>query len=296
MAEQIDPFEALRRPVVPRRPRPQFAVVLERRLREELHMPMVDDLTPDDTADEAVRTHGSLGLVHLRASDADRAMAFFGELFGWVGERWASDHVSHYVLNTRVTVRLLDDPNAAPVRPNYVVDDVGMAIAAIEASGGRVSDTDASSDGGGWAYAEDGEGVPLVVYRPSGDSHAESDAPVSGDVGLVFVTEDADAARRFYGTVLGWPFVVPHPGSWYFDTVEHVGVFDEHAAFGTRDPASVVLYLEVPALHPALARLVELGGTSAPAPEEPNMGPYFSVLCTDDQGTRFGLMAQSLDA
>ena len=28
--------------------------------------------------------HGSPGLLHLAVGDADRAMAFFGDLFGWV--------------------------------------------------------------------------------------------------------------------------------------------------------------------------------------------------------------------
>jgi len=28
--------------------------------------------------------HGSPGLLHLAVGDTDRAMAFFGDLFGWV--------------------------------------------------------------------------------------------------------------------------------------------------------------------------------------------------------------------
>ena len=222
-------------------------------------------------------------------------MQFFASLFGWVGERFVDDHVSHYILNTSVTVRLVDDPAAAPVRPNYVVDDVNVALDAIEANGGRVTDGGATADGGGWAYADDPEGVPLVVFRPSGAHHAESDAPVSGDVGLVFIKEDADAARGFYGPVLGWQLTPPHPDAHYFDTVEFVGVFDERAAFGTDTRAGAVLYLGVPTLGTALARLVDLGGTAEAVPDEPNMGPYFSVMCTDDQGTTFGILSQSLD-
>jgi predicted enzyme related to lactoylglutathione lyase len=38
--------------------------------------------------------HGSLGLVHLAVGDANRAMAFLGDLFGWVGERSVADTVS----------------------------------------------------------------------------------------------------------------------------------------------------------------------------------------------------------
>jgi hypothetical protein len=44
-----------------------------------------------------------------------------------------------------------------------------------------------------------------------------------------------------------------------------------------------------------VAKLEELGGTAGPLPTEPDMGPYFSVECTDDQGTRFGLIATALD-
>ena len=132
-------------------------------------------------------------------------MQFFGSLFGWVGERFADDHVSHYVLNTAVTVRLLDDPASAPVRPNYVVDDVGAAVAAIEALGGQRHgirrDLPTAAAGP----------LPRTASRcrwscsghPVGD-HPESDAPVSGDVAFVFVREDKDAAARFYGAVLGW--------------------------------------------------------------------------------------------
>jgi predicted enzyme related to lactoylglutathione lyase len=255
-------------------------------------MPVLDDtLQPEDAA----RAHGALGLVHLRVNDADRAMQFFGSMFGWVGERFADDHVSHYILNTAVTVRLLDDPASASVRPNYVVDDVGAAVAAIEALGGQVTASDATPDGGGWAFAEDSEQVPLLVFRPSDRHHTESDAPVSGDVAFVFVREGKDAAARFYGAVLGWELRVGHPGSFYFDAVEHVGVFDENAAFGTDQPASVSLFLEVPALRPAIARLVDLGGTAGPVPGERDMGPYFSVTCTDDQGTTFGLVSTELD-
>ena len=160
---------------------------------------------------------------------------------------------------------------------------------------GTSTASDVTSDGGGWAYAEDSEHVPLVVFRPYGGDHADSDALVSGDVAFVFVQEDMGAVRALLwrGARLGAPQV--HPGSHYFDSVEHVGVFDENAAFGTDHPASVRLFLEVPALRPAIARLVDLGGHAEPTPQERDMGPYFSVTCTDDQGTTFGLVSTELD-
>jgi predicted enzyme related to lactoylglutathione lyase len=297
--ERTDPFDALRRPIVAARPRPRFAAELERRLREELHMPVtgatdngeIDHGDTDVIADPT--RHGELGLVHLRVGDADRAMEFFGDVFGWVGERFVDEHVSHYVLNSGVTVRLLDDPAAAPVRPNYSVRDVAVAVEAIEANGGRVTDSEVGSDGGGWAFADDAAGLPLLVFRPSAREHPTTDTVPSADVALVFMTEDTGAATPFYGAVLGWNLQPAHPGSNYYDTAEHVGLFDVNAELGTNMAPSLQVYFGVEALRPIIDRIEALGGHVDAVPDEPNMGPYFSVMCTDDQGTAFGITSMT---
>jgi predicted enzyme related to lactoylglutathione lyase len=270
-----DPFEVLRREVPSIRPRPQFVIELRRRLQEEI------DMTPTAT------TASTLGLVHVRVADADRAMAFFGSVFGWVAERVEFDgHVSHYTQNTAVTIRLLDDPTASPVRPNFHVDDVGAAVRAIEAAGGRVTSSSVEADGGGWAYADDAAGLPILVYRPSGRYHEPHDgAPVSGDLGLVFIVEPEPDAAAFYGPVLGWTFEPEHPGSRYFDTTERVGVFDGPSA------PSITWFVDVADLGAAVERVRAAGGTAGDLLAEPDMGPYFTVACTDDQGTAFSLMS-----
>ncbi|MCU1346808.1 MAG: hypothetical protein JWL70_3074 [Acidimicrobiia bacterium] len=281
MSEPIDPFEVLRRPIAPVSPRAEFAAALRHRLIEEL--PMYN-----------ASNSGALHLVHLAVGDADQAMRFFGSLFGWEGERYAPDHVSYYTLNTEVTVRFVDDPAAAPVRPNYAVANVGAAVRAIEAAGGQVTDSALDDEGGGWAFATDREGLPLLVFRPGDRRHPSSSAPVTGDVAIVFINEDAQAAIEFYGAVLGWTIVPDHPGGSFYAPAEHVALFDVNAATGTAHPPAMTLYLGVPALEPAMARIVQLGGTTEAVPTVATMGPFFNVLCTDDQGTRFGLIAGSL--
>ena len=57
----------------------------------------------------------------------------------------------------------------------------------------------------------------------------------------------------------------------------------------------MTLYLEVPALMPAVDALRRLGGTAGDVADEPDMGPLFTVRCTDDQGTRFGLLSRRRD-
>jgi uncharacterized protein len=291
VADPRDPFVDLRRPIVAARPRPDFTVALRRRLMEELQMSSIDDAVSTD--------HGTLRLAHVRVGDAEQAMRFFGSLFGWVGERYvdpdADAPVSYYTLNTAVTVRLIDDPDSALFRPNYVVDDVAAAARAIEAGGGRITESELTDDGGGWLYADDDQGLPFVAYRPSGAYHGEAVDPITGDIGLVFMTVDAAAAGAFYGSVLGWQLTAAHPGSHFYDAVDRVGVFDETAALGTDRPPGITVYFEVPALRPTADRIEELGGRTDDVPDLATMGPYFTVECTDDQGTRFGLISLALD-
>jgi len=238
---------------------------------------------------------GTLAMVHLRVGDADRAMSFFAALLDWEAERVAFEgNVSYYTVNTEVTVRILDDPSAPPLRPNYRVARVDLAVEAIRTAGGTVTASEVDDEGGGWAQGVDDQEVPLLVYRPRGHrgSVAPSRDPLGGDVGLVFIREDAARAERFYASVLGWSLTRAHPGSHYFDAVPRVGVFDEAAAFRTDVTPSATLYVSVSALTPALERVTELGGSAGSASQD--MGPYYTAMCTDDQGTEFGLMAERL--
>jgi predicted enzyme related to lactoylglutathione lyase len=292
MADRRDPFEALARPVAPFAPRPAFAAALRRRLLEELDMTSTDD-TPTATP---TGEDGQLVMVHLRVADADRAGVFFGVLFSWETERVPfDDHVSHYTVNTDVTVRLRDDPGAPPVIPNYRVGDVAATIRAVKAAGGTISASDPEPDGGGWAQGTDDQGLPLLVYRPGRyHEHAPPSRRPTGQVGLVFVREDLPRARAFYGSLFGWALQPEYPGSHYANAVPRVGVFDEAAVSGEPVPVSATLFLEVDALEPALARVAEVGGVAGEV--DHTMGPYVSAVCTDDQGTVFGLLSSRLEA
>ncbi|HZU71154.1 MAG TPA: hypothetical protein VE990_00150 [Acidimicrobiales bacterium] len=295
MPDRTDSFASLRRPAPPLGPDPTFAASLRRRLERELGMTTADLNRSDSTAGRGgTDLDGTLAMVHLRVADADRAMAFLAALAGWEAERVPfDDHISHYTINTAVTVRILDDPGSAPVVPFYRMTMVSEAAAAVPAAGGRVVESGAEPDGGGWARAVDDQGLPFGMYRPRGyQGSAAPGRPATGEVGLVFMTADATRADRFYGPVLGWHLQRVHPDSNYFEAVPAVGVFDEAAAFGRPVAPSLRLYLSVPALSPALARVSELGGRAGEVAQD--MGPYYTAWCSDDQGTGFGLMAEAL--
>lgn len=238
---------------------------------------------------------GTLAMVHLRVADADRGMAFFGELFGWEAERVQfEDYVTQYVFNTQMTVALIDDRDGPSVTPNYRFSRVDRAVGAITTSGGSVINSEVSADGGGWARGVDDQGVPLLVYRYRGEHPTpEASLEPTGQIGLVFIVADAQRVQRFYGEVLGWQLERAHPTSNYFHAVPQVGVFDEAAAFGRPVAPAITLYISVPSLQPALRRVAELGGRAG-EPEQ-TMGAYHSAVCQDDQGTRFGVMSERLE-
>jgi predicted enzyme related to lactoylglutathione lyase len=100
-------------------------------------------------------------------------------------------------------------------------------------------------------------------------------------------------AQRFYGGVLGWNLQRVHPASNYFDAVERVGIFDEAAAFGREITPSATLYFGAGGpLGPALDLVRRLGGRAG---ETDQMGPYYTAMCHDDQGTEFGLLSETLE-
>jgi predicted enzyme related to lactoylglutathione lyase len=292
MADLRDPFEELRRPAVPLAPRAAFVASLFSRLREEFGMSSTVEAQDSEPTQVAF---GGLAMVHLRVADADRAMQFFGALFGWQAERVPmGGHVSHYTVNTATTIRILDDPESPAVVPNYAVADVARTVRAVTDAGGLVTEAEPAPDGGGWARGVDDQGLPLLVYRPGGyHPHAAPTQAPSGELGLVFIRADVPKAATFYGEVLGWTLTASHPGSHYFDAAPGVGVFDEAAAFDRPVEPSATVYVSVAALRPVLRRIAALGGGAGEPASD--MGPYFTVMCVDDQGTTFGVMSAALD-
>lgn len=126
--------------------------------------------------------------------------------------------------------------------------------------------------------------------RPA--SHAEVDAalleeiPMTGEPTYIELgVTDADAARTFYGALLGWhPSGSSGPGQ--VDTPAlSVGIHDQ-------DPkAWFEVFFAVDDLDASLAQVTSLGGTvEGEIHVEDGFGRWCE--CTDDQGVRFGLRQQ----
>lgn len=97
---------------------------------------------------------------------------------------------------------------------------------------------------------------------------------------------DADAARAFYGALLGWrPSGSSGPGQVDTPTLS-VGIHDQDPKPGFE------VFFAVDDLDGSLAQVASLGGTvEGDVHDNPGFGRWCE--CTDDQGVRFGLRQQS---
>jgi predicted enzyme related to lactoylglutathione lyase len=274
MATSTDPFDALRRPALPRRVRPQFAAALRRRLEEELNM------TTTTTTDVKLPD-----MFHIRVPNADRAMTFFGAVLDWQGERveWEG-HVRHYMTNTEGSQPVLTDEDADwAVRVGFKVDDVAATVAAIEQLGGRVTERDDR-----YALADDDQGVPLVVWTP-GDPHphAPPTQPARGELEWFEIrVPSAERGRDFYGQLLGWNFAQFEAGPFW-----HVVNDEGQSQAGITEaegPVRVTPSATVDDIEAARQRVIAAGGQ---ADDATPMGPGLGCECRDDQGTYFSLWA-----
>ena len=124
--------------------------------------------------------------------------------------------------------------------------------------------------------------VPATTPPPV-SADAPASAPRRGDLGYVtLAVPDDEAAKTFYGAVLGWRFA---PGSvdrgWNIE-----GTSPPMGLWGGASAAQVKLCYAVENIDAAAVEVVRRGGR-AQAPQEQSYGAL--AECTDDQGVDFQL-------
>jgi predicted enzyme related to lactoylglutathione lyase len=104
------------------------------------------------------------------------------------------------------------------------------------------------------------------------------------EVGYITIeVPDAERARTFFGSLLGWQFTPGRtPQGYNVTNLSPLG-----GLWGGQERPEVVLLFSVENVDAAVARVRELGGEA----EEPEDAPYGRIAsCRDDQGMRFHLM------
>ncbi|WP_435156568.1 VOC family protein [Amycolatopsis sacchari] len=285
-----DPFDALREPVRPAEPDPRFAA----ELRERLQRAVLNggDMTTTEAPAEA-RLHSLT--PYLAVSDARRALDFYVEVFGATRRAepivMPDGRIGHAELAIGDSVLMLAEefedighvaaPGGASVRVE--VSDVEDCVRRAVDRGAEVLRP----------VADTGHGLSGAIRDPFGQRWLVAQAPVRtpqgtrprhGEAGyFTFQVPDDEAAKAFYGGVLGWQFAPGRvEGGW---NVEGSGLFGGLWGGQGRQVGWKLMYA-VDDLDAALARVRELGGQAG----EVERQPYgLSADCVDNQGIEFWL-------
>jgi uncharacterized glyoxalase superfamily protein PhnB len=295
-----DPFEALREPVTPVDPGPEFARRLRMRLTREVFAHPGGTM-PQQTVTAPVEREPAWPPAltpYIVVSDARRAMDWYVEVFG--AQRRGEPHVNadgtigHAEVGIGDAVLMFaeasdlwpDVPVRAPDSPvtfshtlHLEVDDVDTSTERARRNGASVEREPADQPYGRSSVIVDPFGHRWMLLKPP----ARATRLRQGDVASVtMMAPDARRAKEFYEAVLGVPFSSGHVGAWRTDeTRPPLGILPSEGA----DP-EVQLSYRVDDIAAAVERVRAAGGRA----DEPGRRPFGLLAeCVDDQGMTFRL-------
>jgi uncharacterized glyoxalase superfamily protein PhnB len=311
-----DPFDALRLPPAPIDPDAEFARALRARLERALRPEQETTMSENSQTTAVRRPPGSTVLApYLTVSNARDAIDWYQEIFGAevveepiIGDDGRVGHVGLRIGDA--LLRLSDEhPELGVVSPAtlggtsfaltlYVTDVDDTYRRAIDrgATGVREPEDQFYGSRSGVILDPFGHRWSLQTYlgddgvTEAGRTQAQD---LWNEVGYYTVTvADLDAARRFYGELLGWEFeetnVAPDGG-------RGAHVRNSRVPFGLHqpgpddypfEPGQLHPYIRVADLQAAIQKVEQLGGTVVSVEQYASGG---TATCLDDQGARFDL-------
>lgn len=297
-----DPFEALREPVTPVDPNPDFARRLRLRLHREVFAPSGGSMSVSTTTSARVDREAAWPpslTPYIVVSDARRALDWYVQVLGAQqrGELYVNDDgtIGHAELALGDAVLMLSEPSdlwpdvpvRAPDAPTTFshslhldVDDVDGVTERARRRGATVEREPVDQPYGRGSVIVDPFGHRWLLLRPPARAtrYRQGDA-----VRITMVTPNSLRAKEFYQSVLGVPFAPgSQPSAWTTDaTTPPMGIWSPEGG----EP-QLELVFRVDDLAAALDRVRAAGGVAG----EVEHHPYgLKARCEDDQGVVFEL-------
>jgi predicted enzyme related to lactoylglutathione lyase len=292
-----DPFDALRLPERRVQPDPEFGARLRARLARALLTPteVEPTMTPDILSRSEFRNgvrHGDVSYVTLGLPDLDRGRAFYAAVLGWSFSPGSDPTMGAQVDDIAPMTGLWAGPQPDGQRVHgavlgYRVDDLDVAVAAVRAAGGTISEPHQEPYGLA-AEGLDDQGIPFYLHEIPGrlTGSAPMNGSMEGDLSYItLLVPDLEKMRTFYEAVLGWTYNVGHAGGTQVNgTTPQIGAGT--TAKGAHSAPGAVLGYRVDEIEAAVERVRAAGGTASAVETR----PYgLESLASDDQGTPFYL-------
>jgi uncharacterized glyoxalase superfamily protein PhnB len=293
-------FEALREPVTPADPDPDFARRLRQRLTREVFASSGGTMSQQTAATrvEPKPAWPPTLTPSIVVSDARRAMDWYVEVFGaqrrgdpYINADGTIGHAEVAIGNAvlmfaeasdlwpDVPVRAPDSPATFSHTLHLEVDDVDATTDRARRSGASVEREPTDQFYGRGSVIVDPFGHRWMLLRPPPGAGRTRQGDVAN---VTMVARDAHRAKEFYEAVLQVPFPSGHPGAWRTDeTRPPLSILPSQGA----EPG-VQLSYRVDDIAAAVGRVRAAGGHA----DQPVRRPFGLLAeCVDDQGATFRL-------
>jgi uncharacterized protein len=243
---------------------------------------------------------GTPSWVDLQSTDVDKAVAFYGALFGWDRQDLGPDAGGYgfFLKNGKMVAGV--GPTMAPQQPSawstYInVSDADATVAKAKENGGTVAVEPMDvMTAGRMAFVADPTGAVIGLWQARDHKGAQL-ANESGSFGWnELQTRDVEKAKSFYSAVLGWK-PTAFPGQMAEYTVFEnegkgiAGLMTMPDQVPAEVPAYWLTYFNVDDPDAAVATATAQGGNVVvPAMDVPGVG-RFSVL-SDPSGAVFAVI------
>jgi uncharacterized protein len=230
--------------------------------------------------------------IDVMTSDPDRAIEFYGQLFGWTAERSGEEFGGYITLfkdGQIVAGAMQSQPDTGP--PNvwsvYLATDDAQATAdAATANGGRVHVPPMQvADLGSMVFLEDAGGAALGAWQAGKHTGFDVVAEPGTPAWFELHTRDYATTVDFYQGVFHWDVhVASDDADFRYTTLgegesQQAGIMDASAFLPEGVPAHWSIYFAVADADAALSRIEQLGGS----------------IILPAETTPYGRMAQAAD-
>jgi len=238
--------------------------------------------------------------VDLLTSDPERALVFYGRLFGWTASELGPEF-GGYIRWTKHDLPVAGmTPNSSPAPDAWTVylqvDDAERTAERAKAAGGSLFLQKELSDLGETLVLGDSTGAMVGAWRAGTFSGygivSESDTPVWHELH----TNNYGASLAFYQDVFDWePESIGDSDEFRMSTLgvgstAFAGIFDASRELADDTPSHWLVYFGTPDADASAERITQLGGSVTAPIEDSEYGRLVSAV--DPTGASFALLQE----
>lgn len=251
-------------------------------------------------------TNGAPCWIDLMTSDAEKAKAFYGTLFGWTFQTGDEEKYGGYVTAAKggksVAGMMQKDESMAGMPDMWSTylrsEDAAATVRAAAQNGGQVyMEPMDVPDQGRMAMIGDATGASIGVWEPGEMKGYELVAEAGAPAWHELHAKDYTAAVKFYQDVFGWDTdVMSDTPEFRYTTLgagesAKAGIMDASAHLPADVPASWQIYFAVEDADATTAQAVSMGATVIQEPEDSTFGRLATL--TDPTGAMFKIVAET---